>query len=532
MVDNASSQHKYKIIILSFFTTLVTTLCVYLVFRASTLLSPGYSLIERFFAILLLLTEGFFLFNVATYSLNLIGAIMKYEEVSRMVFVPALFHEPKVAIFITSFNEDESVLEKSLKAATSIDYRNKEIFLLDDSTEPKLMKAAERLAEKYQVRFVHRKERRGFKAGAINDALKLTDAEYIAIFDADQMPASNFLKEVIPFFIRDPKLAIIQTPQYYINQDASRVAKASAYQQAVFYEYIAEGKYVYDAMFYCGTNCVLRRKALESVGGIYEESVTEDFVTSIMLHSKGWNSKYLNKPYVEGDGPTTLGAYFIQQSRWALGTLQTFKMLLKKLITNPRLLKIGQWWQYIYSSTWYFVGWAIFILILTPIMFLLFDVRSMIGDFKAYIASFIPYFSLVHLMFYGSMWKRRYRIKDLFISYVLIFISFPVYMTAAVSALSGRKMSFKVTPKKTGSGTILPLRSLWPQILILVISLISITVGIFKFLVNHDVGVLVNMVWVFYHALLLCGIFYFNKPTREGYKDKRIFTEFDMKKIR
>jgi cellulose synthase (UDP-forming) len=236
---------------------------------------------------------------------------------------------------------------------TNMDYGNKEVVILDDSTKEETRQGVRDLALRYGATARQRTNRRGYKAGAINDFLRTTDAPYIAVFDADGLPAHNLLRDLMPIVEENPRLAFVQTPQYYANTDVSNVAMAAGRQQSVFYEYISEGKSYSRSAFCCGTNCIFRRDALLAVGGFDETSVTEDFVTSLGLHLKGYDSTYYNQVYAYSMAPETLGAYFTQQSRWAFGSVGGLRRVLKALFTRPGSMSMGQWWEYFLSSTYY-----------------------------------------------------------------------------------------------------------------------------------------------------------------------------------
>jgi len=212
----------------------LTLLCVYATFRGASLFNPGYRGIDRFFAILLLGAEAFILLHGIGYFAAAFRATKGYKVTKTRLFVPST--ESPVAVIIASFNEEPAMLEDTIVSITNLDYHNKRVYLLDDSTKEDLQKGAETLAETYGCTYVHRINRRGYKAGAVNDLLKVIGEKYLAIFDADQKPAYNFLKEVIPLLEEDEKLAFVQTPQFYANTEHSRVALGVYYQQAVFYE--------------------------------------------------------------------------------------------------------------------------------------------------------------------------------------------------------------------------------------------------------------------------------------------------------
>lgn len=273
-------------------------------------------------------------------------------------------------------------------------------------------------------------------------------------------------------------------------------------------------------MFFCGTNGIFRREALLSIGRrvggrieyFDESSVTEDFATSLTLHQRGWRSLYYNRVYVYGMGPETLTAYFTQQMRWAMGNLGIFPRLLVDMLRRPRSLRLGQWWEYLLSCTYYFVGWANFVFIIMPILFLLCGVRPLIADPVAYLAAFVPYFATSLSLFYVSLAWRGYRVRDLWLGQALGFATFWIYMKAAAAAMLGRKRAFGVTPK--GVGGRLPLRALWPQATIMVLSYAAGVWGALRFLyLDPAMTLLINVLWAWYHVALLVPLFcYFNRP--------------------
>ena len=288
------NKRKGYIILISIAIIALLCLCIYLTFRFFVFFAEGYSLLDRIFAIFLLVGELFFFIHGIGYSINMIKASHRYREEFDSQHYFLNVKEPKVAVFITAYNEEADTLENTISACTLMDYRNKQIYLLDDSTKPEMRRISKALTEKYGIEYAHRENRRGFKAGAINDMLSGVDAKYLLILDADQRPGYNFLREVVPILEEKPELAFVQTPQYYVNSDSNKVSNAASAQQSTFYENVSEGKSVSNAMFACGTNIVLRVSALKDVGGFDEESVTEDFATSFKLHERGYSSYYYN----------------------------------------------------------------------------------------------------------------------------------------------------------------------------------------------------------------------------------------------
>jgi cellulose synthase (UDP-forming) len=499
----------------------LSLLCIYAVFRGTSLFNPGYRWFDHVFAVLLLMAELFILFHGIGYLLATLKATKGYRVTKARIFVP--LSEPHVAVIIASFNEAPAMLEDTIISVTNLDYGNKTIYLLDDSTKEDLRKGAEALAAEYGCIYVHRENRRGYKAGAINDLLRHIEQKYVVIFDADQKPVYNILREVIPLLEEDDQLALVQTPQFYSNTKYNAVASGAAHQQAVFYEYICEGKGVSGAMFCCGTNVVLRAEALRSVGGFDETSVTEDFATSVRLHIKGWKTLYYNHVFVYGLGPETLAGYFTQQMRWAMGTLGVFKRVVAQFLRHPKSLPVAHWWEYSLSGSYYFIGWVWFIFIISPVVFILFGVRPVVANPLLYLAAFVPYFGFSLYNFYFGMIKRGHRVRDLFKGQALGFISFWVLMQAAVAAMLGRKRAFGVTPK--GAGGKLPWRYLAPQLLLLGLSAVAVIVGVYKSAVAVEPACLVNVFWALYHGILLSSVLYFNRAFAE-HPDEHIFRDW------
>jgi len=338
------------------------------------------------------------------------------------------------------------------------------------------------------------------------------------VFDADMNPFPDFVEPLVAFMEQNPELAFIQTPQYYSNFEFNRVARASGLQQAVFYEYICEGKSLGDAMFCCGTNVIFRRGALNDVGGFDETSVTEDFATSLKFHLKGWGSAYLNKVAAFGMGPEDLGAYFKQQFRWALGTVGLFRTILGQFLRNPFRLRATKWWEYFLSGTHYFAGWVLFIMMLCPALYLLTDTPSYFARPELYFLFFFPYIVLTFTLFVTSMRQRKYTFIDLAVGVVLQAVCFPVYMRASLLAMLGVRGTFGITPK--GRSLALPLRALWPQIGLALFCLTAAVWGLCRLYYEWEppLALLVNSAWCLYHFAILSSVLYFNHPLEIGPK--------------
>lgn len=515
--DAAVSVTGYRLLLLG--TLISASLMIgYMTSRVLGLLvSTGFSHLDLVMAFLLLAGETFMAVHAFGYFGNIVKSQRRQALADPVFFSPVIW--PEIDVLVTSFNESEDVLEQTLASARAMDYAAANFYLLDDSTNPECREGAERVAGHYGFTFVHRTNRAGFKAGAINDVIPHLTAPYIALLDADQRPLTSWLKEIMPFVESDPRLALVQSPQIYENYEGLPVCEAATYQQAVWFNYICEGKAHSNAVFCCGSNCVLRREALLDVRAVHngrdcyfdESSVTEDFATTYKLHLRGWKSDYVNHMYASGMGPETLPAYFVQQMRWAMGTMFQTRRWMKDLWRNPRAMTAVQWWEYFISCTYYFVGYANFIFMIAPICFILFDIRPLRTDAKTYLYFFIPYLIFTMNLFFMGMKMRKYPVRGLWLASVLSFSTFWIYMRGGIVAVFGLKRAFGVTPK--GVGGAIPLRRLWMELTMWLANGLTAIAGLYYFAAGGGGAYLINSIWAAYHAIVLSFLFFhFNRP--------------------
>lgn len=478
----------------------------------------GYSTADAVMAAALMGAELFLCMHAVGYFYNMVKAGRRALTVEPVAFSRHV--RVSVAVLVTSFNEMEEVLEETLASARALDYPIT-LYLLDDSTKAECRDGADHVAEKYGATLVRRTNRAGYKAGAINDLIPRLTEKYIALLDADQRPRENWLKEMVPYMEDHPDMALVQSPQHYVNDEGLPVCTAAKYQQGVFFEYICEGKAWSNAVFCCGSNCVLRREALLSIEQVRngrtmywdESSVTEDFATTYLLHLNGWRTDYVNEKYAVGMGPETLTAYFTQQMRWAMGTQGQTRVLIRDLFRNPRAMKPSQWWEYWVGSTYYFVGYANFIFMLAPICFMLFGVQPVQSRTDVYLAFFAPYILFTMNAVFFGMRMRHYSVKGVWLASALSFSTFWVYMKAGMVAILGLKRAFGVTAK--GVGGVLPLRGLAVEFTMFVANCVVVVWGLYGLLAGggNPVAYGLNTLWAGYHAVLLSTMFlHFNRP--------------------
>jgi cellulose synthase (UDP-forming) len=390
-----------------------------------------------------------------------------------------------VDIFVTVLGEPVDVVESTITAASRIRHPRARVHVLDDGRDDILR----HFAEWHGVGYITRNDLSGAKAGNVNNALSRTNGEFFAIFDADQAAYPEFLEETMGGF-DDPAVAFVQTPQVYRNRFENKGAAGAHDQQALFYGPILRGKDGCGAVFSCGTNVVYRRSAIDEIGGLPEDSITEDLRGSLLLIDKGFTSIYVSKILAEGLGPLDVQSYFKQQFRWGRGGLE----ILFKRKPYSRRLSFNQGLQYSLSFLYWFTGWAYLVYLVLPVTFLFADLRP-VQIPNDYPAHFLPYVSSALLtLIYASDFKVR------FDALWFTLASFPVHATALLSTFFGKGVGFVVTPK-TKSAT--SLRPVFIHIAIMTSLVLAAAYGVFT--KGAIPSVLNNVAWAIAHIVLLQG---------------------------
>lgn len=349
---------------------------------------------------------------------------------------------PAVDVLIPVYDEPVAVVAPTVAAAARLpggdDVR---VALLDDKGRPEL----QRLAASHGVAYHRRGVNTGAKAGNLNAALARTDAPYVLVLDCDHVPHVEILAATLVHF-DDPRVAMVQSPQYYANAGRAEcpnaVADAAWAQQALFFGIIARGKNGLGAMFCCGTNVVFRRQALDDVGRFPEESVTEDFELSVRLHEAGWRSVYVPVVLAQGLGPEDMSSYVSQQYRWARGCLSALSTVARARL--PWRLKA----QYLLSASYFLSGWTALVYMALPVIRILTGAQPLAqSSADQFLIHFAPYFAMA-LLAVAVAGGGTYT----FAAFALGFASFFVHVHASISALLRRPGRFVVTPKKGASG--------------------------------------------------------------------------------
>ena len=259
---------------------------------------------------------------------------------------------PRVTVQLPIFNE-QYVVDRLLDAVCRLDYPKEklDIQLLDDSTD-ETVEVARILVDRYAalgnpVTYLHRDNREGYKAGALEAGLKTAKGEFVAIFDADFVPPSDFLMKCIHHFT-DPKVGMVQTRWTHINRNYSLLTQVEAILLDGHFVLEHSGRSRSGVFFnFNGTAGMWRRRAIDEAGGWEHDTLTEDTDLSYRAQLKGWKFVYLQDVECPAELPVEMTAFKTQQARWAKGLIQVSKKILPKVFASDasRHVKIEAWYH-------------------------------------------------------------------------------------------------------------------------------------------------------------------------------------------
>jgi cellulose synthase (UDP-forming) len=370
----------------------------------------------------------------------------------------------RVAVLIPTWNEPPQVLAPTIAAAVALQPVH-ETWVLDDGDRPHIA----RLAGDLGARYLRRPDRSHAKAGNLNHALDIVQADVVAVLDADHVARPSFLTATLGYF-HDPRVALVQTPQDFYNLDSFEHSRTAAHdgfnEQSLFYRAILAGKNRWQAAFWCGTNALLRVSALTEVGGVATGTVTEDIHTTIRLHAAGWRTVYHNEVLARGLAAASAGQYLLQRHRWGTGAMQVLRA--DNPLTLPGLT-LPQRLAYASTLLGWFDAWRSLGYLLVPVAVLLtgaVPIRAPLGTFAA---AFAATFTLQQLALWllGRGWQRPW------LAILFDLVRLPSNLAATMTLFARRTVGFQVTPKgRTGER---PHRARPPRILSAVVVVSGLT---------------------------------------------------------
>ncbi len=370
----------------------------------------------------------------------------RHREADRMaVAVQSGEYAPTVDIFIPTYNEPAFILRRTIIGCQALEYPNKKIYLLDDTQRPEIKLLSKELGCEY----ISRPDNLHAKAGNINHAKDLTTGELIVVFDADFIPTTNFLTRTVGFF-QSSEIALVQTPQSFYNYDPIArnlgLENILTSEEEVFYRQIQIIKDGAESVVCCGTSFVLRRSALEAVGGFVTNSLCEDYFTGIRLSATGYRLVYLNEKLSAGLAAENIDAHLTQRLRWARGTLQAFF-----IDSNPltiRGLKFRQRLSHLEGLLHWFTSLTRVLFLFIPLAYWFLGILPLRTNSQELLYFFLPYYSVQLTVF---AWLNR-RSRSALLSDVYSFVQcIPLAVTVVSAMLNPFAKGFKVTPKGIAS---------------------------------------------------------------------------------
>src|SRR5271155_960282 len=410
---------------------------------------------------------------------------------------------PHVDLLIPTYNEPLSVVRSTAFAAMNIDYPEDKlhVYVLDDGRREEFRK----FCEEADIGYVTRTDNKHAKAGNINHALKVLDSPYVAIFDCDHVPTRSFLQMTLGWFLKDVKLGMLQTPHYFYSPDPF---ERNLHQFMVipnegelFYGVLQDGNDLWNATFFCGSCAVLRRTALNEIGGIATETVTEDAHTSLRMQIRGWNTAYINIPQAAGLATESLSSHVGQRIRWARGMIQILRT------DDPLLargLKLPQRICYFNAMLHYLYGGPRLLFATAPLVYLLLGLVNIPGDWPAILAYAMPHLVLANLTNHRTQGAYRHTGWNEVYETVLA----PYILGPTLLALINPKLGkFNVTAK---GGIVkkkyFDARIARPYVTLLLLNVFALLISPVRFLywdVGHPGTVLMNAFWILFNLIIV-----------------------------
>lgn len=412
---------------------------------------------------------------------------------------------PSVDIFVPTYNEDLNVVKNTIYASLGIDWPKDKlkIWILDDGGREEFRQFAKTVGVEYIARTTHEHA----KAGNINNALKHAKGEFVSIFDCDHVPTRSFLQMTMGWFLKEKKLAMMQTPHHFFSPDPfernlGRFRKTPN-EGTLFYGLVQDGNDMWDATFFCGSCAVIRRVPLDQIGGIAVETVTEDAHTSLRLHRLGHTSAYMRIPQAAGLATESLSAHIGQRIRWARGMVQIFRL------DNPLMgkgLKMAQRLCYVNAMFHFLSGVPRLIFLTAPLAFLLLHAYIIYAPAIMIALFVLPH--MIHASLTNSKIQGKYRHSfwsEIYETVLAWYIAPPTI----VALFNPHKGKFNVTAK---GGLVEEEYVDWviskPYIYLVLLNLLGVLVGIWRYFYgpeNEILTVFVSIAWVFYNMVILGG---------------------------
>ena len=455
---------------------------------------------------------------------------------------------PEVDVYIATHNESVALMYKTINACTFLEYTDKSkvhVWLCDDRNRPEMRE----LAKQFGIGYCGMENNKHAKAGNLNNALRQTSAPLVVTFDADMIPSSDFLLQTVPFFFLpyvkreengswrilekdeiDPeyKIGFVQSPQSFYNPDLYQYNLYSEQnipnEQDYFFTQVNVAKNHDNVAQYAGSNTVLSRQALEDVGGFNSASITEDFLTGLMILQAGYRNLGIPKQLAHGLSPDTIGSLMAQRERWARGNIQVFKIL---RVWTTHTLNFWQKFSLTASLCYWFSFLGRLIFLLAPIMSALFDIRIVNAPVWQTLLFWLPHY----ILYYYATKIFSDNTKSNHWSAVVDTIMAPYLSLPAIwESLGFKQKKFVVTNKDKGGDVEIWRTFLYvlPHTLLLITTFIAILLLIRHSLIINSLYNPIVLFWLFIGSKNLLFAIFFMLGRINIRNAERIFARLDV----
>ncbi len=368
---------------------------------------------------------------------------------------PPVDEWPRVTVQLPIYNE-MYVVDRLIDAVCALDYPldKLEIQVLDDSTDEtrEIVELAVRRqqARGFDISYVHRTDRTGYKAGALDAGLKLVKGEYIAIFDADFVPGADFLRRTVPYF-NDGQVAVVQARWGHLNQPYSMLTKVQAILLDGHFVLEHGGRNRSGCFFnFNGTAGLWRRVAIDDAGGWQHDTLTEDLDLSYRAQLRGWRFVFLPDVVTPAEVPVEMNSFKSQQHRWAKGSIQTCRKILPHILVADLPLKVKMEAFFHLTANFNYPLMILLSILMFPAMVVRYEMgwsEMLLIDIPLFAAATLSVFNfyLISQREAYPDWKTRARYLPVVMA---IGIGLAINNTKAVfEALFGQPGEFTRTPK-------------------------------------------------------------------------------------
>lgn len=487
--------------------------CIYLIWRAFFTIPFEYGLVSVIAGVSLFLVEFLGMLEALVHYYNMYNV-----ESHPLPSVPEHLY-PDVDVFIATYNEPEDILFKTVNGCKHMRYPDKKkvhIYLCDDGRRASIRALAERMG----VGYITRDNNDHAKAGNLNNALSVTSSPYIVTMDADMIPRQEFLMRTVPYFLaqelenqgkeeKDQKhIGFVQSPQSFYNPDLFQYYLYSEgripNEQDYFYRDIQVSRNHSNSVIYGGSNTVIARRALDDIGGFFQDTITEDYGTGILIQSKGYICYAINEVLASGLSPTDLKSLISQRTRWARGVIATNRKLHVFLNKNLTIAQKCNYW----ASEWYwFAPLKRLIYFMSPILYAVFGYMVVKCTLWQVLLFWLPMYVTSNISL--RMLSRNIRTTKWTSIYETVL--FPFLLIPVLAETFGISMNtFKVTQKgklenEAGKNLLYTI----PFALLVVLSIIGIVNCVRMLFQSNTMGPVVVLFWLIINLFTLIMAMFF-----------------------